>query len=42
MTIVAHICAWCNKTLELTTSTEYDGADYVETHTICPSCEAAL
>jgi hypothetical protein len=39
-TVVAHICAWCSTLIELSGSTEYNEQEYVETHTICPTCYA--
>jgi hypothetical protein len=45
MTLVAHICAWCTRTLELEETTEiWPFADdgYVETHTICEACASTM
>jgi len=45
MTLVAHICAWCKRTLELELSSEpwpESESGYAETHTICPACAEAL
>ena len=41
-TIVAVICAWCKRTVELKTDCEYGGVEYVESHTACPSCAARV